>query len=238
MRNFLMVILAAAALLAVPYLDAAEIESEGDVTPGKVEISVPGVDQQGNGVVGKFEVESVAGDGKILTNIDHLLFFVDTQYSMQTARSVASNVTGIELSGYNLVYDIDSGVGGATRVIEGPSAGAAITIATIAALQNLSLNDEVMITGSINRDGTIGKVGGVSSKAKTAKMAGAKVFLVPEGQGIGKMYKVQSGCEDVRGFKVCRTNYAPEATIGNTQDGLIIREVGNVTEALKYFVGQ
>jgi len=238
MKKILIVAFAAAVLFATSYLDIGQKWKNEIVVTGRSEISVPGVDQKGNGVIGKFDVESMAGDGKIFTNIDHLLFFVDTQYSMQTARSVASNVTGIDLSNYNLVYDIDSGSGSATQVIEGPSAGAAITIATIAALQNLSLSDEVMITGSINKDGTIGRIGGIEAKAKAAKLAGAKVFLVPEGQGIGKAYKIESRCEEVKNFKVCRTKYVPEATIGNTRDGLIIKEVGNVTEALKYFVKQ
>lgn len=238
MKKIITVFVVVAILSAASYLKLEAPKEIPEIVPGKAEISVPGVDQKGKGVVGRFGVEALPGDGKILTNIDHLLFFVDTQYSMQTARSVAANFTGMDLSGYNLVYDIESGNGNATQVIEGPSAGAAITIATIAALQNLSLSREVMITGAINRDGTIGKIGGIPSKAKAARIAGAKVLLVPEGQGIGKMYKVESGCENVRGYKVCRTNYVSEATIGNTEDGIVIREVGNVTEALKYFVPQ
>lgn len=238
MRNLTVVVLVAAILSAASYLNVDAPREMSEAAPGKAEIFVPGVDQKGKGVIGKFEVEVLPGDGKILTNIDHLLFFVDTQYSMQTARSVAANLTGLDLSGYNLVYDITSGNGNATQVIEGPSAGASITIATIAALQNMSLSGDVMITGAINRDGTIGKIGGIESKAKAAKLAGAKVLLVPEGQGIGEMYKVESGCEDVKRFKVCRTSYVSEATIGSTEDGIIIKEVGNVTEALKYFVPQ
>ena len=238
MKNLFFVIIVVAVLSATSYLNLDAPKEKTEVAPGKAEISVPGVDQKGKGVIGKFEVEAVAGDGKILTNIDHLLFFVDTQYSMQTARSVAADFTGLDLSDYNLIYDIESGGGNATQIIEGPSAGASITIATIAALQNLSLSGDVMITGAINRDGTIGKIGGIPSKARAAKLAGARVLLVPEGQGIGKMYKVESDCENVKSYKICRTRYVSEATIGSTEDGIIIKEVGNVTEALKYFVPQ
>lgn len=238
MKNLIAVVFVAAILSAASYANLDAPKEGGEAVPGKAEISIPGVDQKGKGVIGKFEVEVLPGDGKILTNIDHLLFFVDTQYSMQTARSVAANFTGLDLSGYNLIYDIKSGGGNATQVIEGPSAGASMTIATIAALKNFSLDGDVMITGTINKDGTIGKIGGIPSKAKAAKLAGAKVLLVPEGQGIGKAYKVESKCEDVRRFKVCRTSYVSEATIGSTEDGIILKEVGNVTEALKYFVPQ
>ena len=66
----------------------------------------------------------------------------------------------------------------------GPSAGAALTIATIAALKHDSIRSDVVITGTINADGTIGQIGGVLEKAQAAKDIGAKLFLVPVGQGV------------------------------------------------------
>ncbi len=204
---------------------------------GKVTILVPAVDSEGKGTLGKFEVQAMPGNGKILTNIEHLLFFVDTQFSMQTAKAVAANVTGADLSKYNLIYDIDaSGDLNSTRIVEGPSAGAALTIATIAAIENKTLDPSVMITGTIMPDGTIGKIGGVPQKAKAAREGGAKVFLVPKGQGVVQEFKPEIKCENVGRIRVCRTEYKPQESVKTVENGLIVREVSDIREALKYFL--
>lgn len=206
-------------------------------SPGKASILLPGVDGKGRGVIGRFVVEAVPGDGKILTNIDHILFLVDTQFSMQTARSVAANVTGLNLDGYNLIYDIETKNGNATQLIAGPSAGAAMAVATIAALENRTIDRDVIITGTIEPDGTIGKIGEVKSKAEAAKLSGAKVFLVPVGQGVGERYEVEYSCETNWGLKVCRSDYVRKPTIGS-EAGVVVKEVANVTDALKYLAPQ
>lgn len=208
--------------------------SSTPLKPNEAMILVPAVDAKGEGKFTKFTIEATPGDGKTLANIDHLLFFVDTQFSIQTAKSVAANMTGIDISKYNLIYDIETETN-ETTAVEGPSAGAALTIATIAALENKKLDPEVMITGTINSDGTIGKIGGVAAKADAAREAGAKVFLVPRGQGLQSSSKVETKCEQIGRVKVCRTNYVPLVSV-MTQNGLIIKEVANVQEALKYFI--
>jgi len=205
--------------------------------PGKSSILLPGVDGKGKGVLGRLEVEVMPGDGKILTNIDHLLFLIDTQFSMQTARSVAANVTGLDLTKYNLIYDIETRGGNATRLIAGPSAGAAMAVATIAALENRTIDREVLITGTVEPDGSIGKIGGVLPKVEAAKMAGAKVFLVPHGQGVGESYEVKYSCGVEAGIKVCRSDYVRVPTIGS-EAGVVVKEVRNVTDALKYIAPQ
>ena len=202
---------------------------------GRAEITVPAVDSKGKGVLGKFEVQVVPGEGKTLANIDNLLYFVDTQFSIQTAKAVAANVTGIDISGYNLVYGIEA-ESGEPSVVEGPSAGAALTIATIAALENKTLDPEVAITGTINPDGTIGRVGGIKSKLGAVGELGVKVFLVPQGQGMKPSFKVGKECENVGGVKFCRTEYRPQQSLFTSESGVIVREVPNISEALKYFL--
>jgi uncharacterized protein len=199
------------------------------------EIFVPAVDSEGNGKITKFTVEAVPGDGKTLANIDHLLFFADTQFSIQTAKDVAANVTGIDPSRYDLIYDIET-EDNRNAAVEGPSAGAAITIATIAALEGKELSPDVMITGTINPDGTIGRIGGVQEKAEVARESGAKVFLVPSGQGLEDSSRVETDCERVGRMKICRTNYVPEPSLSMDGNGLIIKEVSNIQEAVGYFI--
>lgn len=214
--------------------DYSETSTDSVARNGTI-VRVPAVDTEGRGLVGMFEVEAVPGTGKTLTNIDHILFFVETQYSIQSAKSVAANVTGLDINRYNIVYDVETR-GGNSTVVSGPSAGAALAIATIAELQGMELNPDVMITGSIKPDGTIGKVGGVPEKLRAAREAGAKVFLVPAGQGLKDSFRVDKQCEKVGGLNVCRTSYVEVPSIASDEFGVIVREVADVREALKYFV--
>jgi uncharacterized protein len=216
-------------------IDAQEITAIPENVSNRAEIFVPAVDAEGNGRLAKFTVEAEPGDGKILANIDHLLFFVDTQFSIQTARDVAEDVTGIDTSKYNLIYDIEAETNG-TAAVEGPSAGAALAIATIAALEDKDLDPEVMITGSVNSDGTIGKIGGIPEKAEIARELGARVFLVPAGQGLENSGTVETACEEIGRMKICRTDYVPTQSVETDESGLIIKEVSTIEEAVQYFI--
>ncbi len=207
------------------------------VNPGSAVIFVPAVDSAGNGLLGKFEVKAEPGNGKTLANIEHLLFFLDTQSSIQIAKSVATNLTGIDITKYNLIYNIDVGEN-VTGAVGGPSAGAALTIATVAALENKTLRPDVMITGTINPDGSIGPVGEVPQKAKAARTGGANIFLVPSGQGLKQIFTAEISCEQVGNLKVCKTEYKPKQTLSIDENGLLVREVANIQEALKYFLQQ
>ena len=177
------------------------------ITLNSVTINVPAVDDQGNGVTAKLKVQAIPGEGRILTNINEILFWVDTQYSIRVAETVAQNVTNANLSKFDLIYTIETNA----SVIEGGSAGAALTIATIAVLQNKTLPSDVMITGTINPDGTIGPIGGVIAKATASKSVGAKLLLVPKGQGDQVNYRLEKSCEQRGPIIFCHTEYKPES---------------------------
>ena len=102
------------------------------------------------------------GTGRTLTNIDEILFWIDTQRSIRLAREVAENVTGLDMESYDLVYTITADA----SIIEGPSAGAAITVATIASLQGRGIRDDVTITGTISEDGSVESAGAIKEKAR------------------------------------------------------------------------
>jgi PDZ domain-containing protein len=72
-----------------------------------------------------------------------------------------------------------------TDQVGGPSAGAAFTVTLIDELTEGDLlgGKEVAITGTINLDGTVGAIGGLSSKASAVLQNGLKYFLVPVDQG-------------------------------------------------------
>lgn len=62
---------------------------------------------------------------------------------------------------------------------DGPSAGAAITLAILSFLINSPIKNDIAMTGEIDLNGNIKKIGGLTSKLSGAKKAGVKTVLVP-----------------------------------------------------------
>ncbi|MDQ3547391.1 MAG: hypothetical protein M3439_01105, partial [Chloroflexota bacterium] len=87
----------------------------------------------------------------------------------------ASLLIGNDPSHYEFSFDV------AGR-IDGPSAGALMTIAVLAGYLGDSVDPTVTMTGTINPDGTIGPVGGIPHKIEGAAAAGKTTVLVPGGQ--------------------------------------------------------
>ncbi|NIO22415.1 MAG: hypothetical protein GTN38_00115 [Candidatus Aenigmarchaeota archaeon] len=197
-------------------------------------IVVPAVDEEGEGLTTVLSVQIVPGSGKILANIDRLLFWTDTQNSIRTSTKVASNITGINLSDYDVIYTIET----EATAVEGPSAGAALTIATIAALKKEKLNPEVMITGAINHDGTIGPVGEILPKAKAAKEAGAKILLVPLLHSKEVTYKTKKYCEQIGISQICTTENIPTEVSISEEVGIEVAEVRTIEDAMDYFLAE
>jgi uncharacterized protein len=197
-----------------------------------VSINVPAVDNEGKGAIVKLKVQATPGEGRTLVNVDNLLFWVDTQFSIRTAKSVAENVTGLDLSKVDLIYTIET----EASVIEGQSAGAALTIATVAAIENKTINKDVIITGTIMPDGKIGPIGSVFEKAKAAKDMNATLFLVPEGQGTQINYMPEKKCEKIGPITYCTTEYKQGRIDISKDAGIDVKEVSDINEALKYFL--
>ena len=67
---------------------------------------------------------------------------------------------------------------------EGGSGGLALTLGLLDVLTpgELTGRNRIAVTGTMEIDGTVGKVGGVTEKATAARRAGARYFLVPSGQ--------------------------------------------------------
>ncbi|MFH1285764.1 MAG: S16 family serine protease, partial [Candidatus Micrarchaeota archaeon] len=104
-----------------------------------------------------------------------------TQLSEQVAIAIAMGESGYDKDTCDVLFRITSSEG--AESVDGPSAGAAMTLLLISNLQNKTMRANVSITGTIERDGSIGAVGGVVEKTKAAAEKGIKVMLVPQ-QGI------------------------------------------------------
>jgi uncharacterized protein len=137
------------------------------------------------GVVMNVLVELRNGEGRLLINTQPRVG-IDLQTSGRTAVLVAQNLTGVSLATTDVILTViaDTNV----DVVDGPSAGSAITLALIAAIQNQTLRGDVFISGTVNPDRTIGPVGGLQYKALAAAEKGATMFLVPKGQSSVVVY--------------------------------------------------
>ena len=198
---------------------------------GSASIEIPAVNEDGEGIITTLAVQIKRGSGRILTNIDKLLFWTDTQNSIRIARMVVENITGKSLARYDLIYTIETNA----SVVEGSSAGAAIVIATIAALEGKRINKSVMITGSINHDGTLGPVGNVMEKAIAAKNAGAKLLLVPLMHAQSMKFERKKYCEKIGTKTLCWTETVPKKIDIEDKVKIRMKEIINIKDALKYF---
>ena len=133
------------------------------------------------GVTMEAAIELRQGSGRILINTQPRIG-IDLQTSARTAALVAENLTGKEIRNIDIILTIVSEM--EVDVVDGPSAGAAITVAIMAAIENKTINMSIYMTGTVNPDGTIGPVGCVLEKAVAAAKNGAEKFLVPKGQSI------------------------------------------------------
>lgn len=195
------------------------------------EIPIVGVDNKGHGVAGQIFVDVKPGTGLVLVNINNVLADYQTQISARTAAKIASNFTQVNISSLDVIYNIKANA----SIVEGPSAGSAMTLATIAAIENKTINDSVFITGTIEDDGSIGTVGGIGEKAKAAKDNNAKLFLIPDAKyNVG--YNEVKECKDLDSIKYCEIVYLPRKTDLSQLLQLEIVPVKNITEAVKYVI--
>jgi uncharacterized protein len=138
---------------------------------------IAAVSQNGLGAIGTADVAIRDGNGRTLVDSEPFVE-TDTQFSARTAREVAEQLTGYSLEDKNVTYSYS--ISGS--VIGGPLAGAAMTAATVAAIENSSVKEDIAVTGTLRPDGYIGRVGSVPEKAQAAGEAGLDTFYVPEGQ--------------------------------------------------------
>jgi len=92
-----------------------------------------------------------------------------------TAVSVGSLLLGIDPTRYEFSFS----VGGE---IDGPSAGALMTVGVVAAILGDEVRTDAAMTGTISPDGIIGPVGGIPHKVEGAAEDGRTLVLVPGGQ--------------------------------------------------------
>lgn len=165
--------------------DVEEVVSIGRYSPYEIieDIDNSKVGQvHGLGVSGfigsTLEIEAVAFPAKKKGH--GTLKFNDTAGSMAkdsvfNAASVIRKITEKEIRDFDIHVNV---VGGGK--IDGPSAGAAITVCIISALTNRPIRQDIAITGEISLRGNIKPVGGIFEKIYGARRKGIKLVAVPK----------------------------------------------------------
>lgn len=95
--------------------------------------------------------------------------------SVQVAAAVIRRIYDVKLADYDLHVNV---IGGGN--VDGPSAGAALTVALASAIKQIAVRQDVALTGEISLQGYIKPVGGLYGKAYGARQAGMKEILIPK----------------------------------------------------------
>jgi len=128
------------------------------------------------GTMMQVSVDIKPGYGRVLVETKPLMGVV-FQDAANTAVVAAENYTGCDLSGSDVIFSVEA----LSEVpeVDGPSAGTLMTTLIIAALENITLPDDITMTGTISPDGHVGEIGGVIYKATAAKENNKRIFILP-----------------------------------------------------------
>jgi hypothetical protein len=122
---------------------------------------------------------------------------------------------GIDPADYRYTYDVGGNV-------DGPSAGALMTVATIATVLGHAVKADAAMTGTINPDGTVGPVGGIPQKIDGAAAAKKKLVLIPAGK---------------RQSMDLATKQSVDVVDRGRRLGVEVREVSDIYEAYELMTG-
>lgn len=188
------------------------------------------VTEEGKGMAADLRLDTFPGSGYVtfvtsnINGTDHPLIGNDTQTTGNIALKIAKakstgTAGGADFTKYNYQFDI---IANATEV-DGPSAGAAMTLLAYSVLSEKKIPEGVGLTGTINSDGTVGVVGGVYAKSRAAAGVGIKLFMIPAGEAVQVIKD-----EDGKVKSVNLLSYGPEHL------NMKIVEVAGVDDVLKY----
>jgi uncharacterized protein len=221
----------------------------GMISEGKISLEyrnvtvyAPAVSQLGTSYVGVISTITVTiqGNGSGRVFVDTLpLTDVDMQGSARLAVKVASALVSSDtrphLDPHN--FDFFFVVRTTSPMIGGPSAGAIMTVAVIALLENWTLDNRTIMTGMINPDGSIGPIGGIPYKIDAAHSVGATRFLIPKGQM--KYTEMVTEYQNINGI-IWQNTYPVTRNVSEyaqSNYGMQVIEVEDVNEALLNFTG-
>ena len=184
-----------------------------------------------NGTLMNISVEIDPGKGRVLVETKPLMGVV-FQDAANTAVFVAQNLTDANLMSSDTIFSITAA--GEVPAVDGPSAGALMTLIMISALNHEHLNNSVTLTGTIDQYGHVGAIGGVLEKAQAAKDAGKQLFLLP--QENSKLIKYTYAERNIGGFSIVERK--PEVVDAKPyiekNIGIHVEYVDSIKDIMKY----
>lgn len=154
--------------------------------------------EDGKGVVFPIEVDIInGGSGAVSVDVSNAQYEAAFQSAVRTAATVASEYTGESISDKNIIVRLMDDHNTDLVKIDGPSAGALITGMIAAGLTDSKINENVLVTGTIEPNGRVGTVGSVTDKTEAARDFGANILLVPESQEFESGSIVVVGVTDI-----------------------------------------
>jgi len=199
-----------------------------------VNMYVPAVEKTDTGYRGVLATLSViVKDGNGHVFVDTLpLTEIDTQAGARMAKEAVQEVLDIDLDKYNLFFIVRSDA----PIVGGPSASGAMAVGIAACLLNLTIDNGVVMTGTIDIDGSIGPVGGLLEKAQAVAEYNGTKFLIPEGQSI--IYIQQTNeTETPFGISISEPKKINLKTYARDKWNLSVIEVSDINDVLRYMTG-
>lgn len=155
-----------------PALELAENETYGRST------TIVGISKDGGQAkLATLTVELMLGKGRLLISVPPYEN-EDTQMSARNAKLAAERETGYDLSQVDIILSIEADA----EVVTGPSAGTAMAVVLVAAIESRWVRQDVVVSATIGEYGRLGPVGDIKKKIDAAKEAGFSLFVVSIGQ--------------------------------------------------------
>ncbi|MFN7991130.1 MAG: S16 family serine protease [Candidatus Micrarchaeia archaeon] len=204
-------------LLLIAFISLAMAQCQGSISG-----YVPAVVGDGGGLV-NVTIDLVPGHGTAFVSVFPRTG-TSTQDSVEQAAFYAYKLAN---GGGDCDVLVDFGAKPTTDLIDGPSAGTALTVMTYALIEGRQLRNDTIITGTIDKAGNVGAVGGLLEKAKGAASVHARYFITPE-ESFYEMLLLRDIEKDY-GIKVLQARKVQEVIGFMTenksieQDGLVVR---------------
>jgi len=146
------------------------------ICSGNASISVPAIVGDNGGELVSLSVKLIDGHGDIYITTSPRTG-VSTQESAENSVELAFKKSNRDILSCDTIIHI--GGKNIASYVDGPSAGAAFSVLTFAALNSITIPENIAITGATNIYGSVEPVGGLFEKTKAAINGGKKYIVTP-----------------------------------------------------------
>lgn len=196
---------------------------------GQSSIFVPAVVHNGGDLL-VIEAITIPGDGDIYSTVIPSVG-LSTQDSIKTAVNYAFKKAGYDPSTCDVFIKVDDK---RTSSIDGPSAGAAISVVTYSALVNSPVRKDATLTGAVDGEGRVLAVGGVFEKSYAAALQGISYILTPRHSFDEQIILDSFSSTNITFFEINSVDQAISFLVENKpleqkEFSIVLRELPNLT---------